>query len=258
MTPSIGFIGGGRVARILLHGWKSAEMLPESILVSDRNEEVLNRIAGEFPEIRTAGDDIARVAVQDVIFLAVHPPDAAAALEDLRGSLDRNAILVSLAPVVTIARIADMLGGFARIARVIPNAPSVVHCGYNPVVFSPSLEPKDRAVLGTLLEPLGDFFEVAEADLEAYAVITAMGPTCLWPQLYELETITGSFGLSPERAAQAVRKMAEGAVKTMAYADLSSDEIMDLIPVRPLGDDESTIREIYRTRLPALYRKLKG
>lgn len=258
MTPSIGFVGGGRVARILLHGWKTAGMLPESILVSDRNEEVLNRIAGEFPEIQTAKDDIALVAAQDVIFLAVHPPDAAAALGDLGRSLNRDAIMVSLAPKITIAWISDMLGGFARIARVIPNAPSMVHAGYNPVVFSPSLEPKDRAVLGTLLEPLGDFFEVAEVDLEAYAVITAMGPTYLWPQLYELETIAGSFGLSPDRAAQAVRKMAEGAVKTMAHADLNSDEIMDLIPVQPLGDDEATIREIHRTRLPALYRKLKG
>lgn len=245
------------MARILLHGWKSAGMLPESIIVSDKNREVLNRIGCDFPEIQTAEDGTVRVAAQEVVFLAVHPPDVAAALGDLRHSLDRNAILVSLAPGITIARIADMLGGFERIARVIPNAPSMVHCGYNPVTFAPSLDPEGRAVLGTLLGPLGDFFEVAEADLEAYAVITAMGPTYLWPQLDELETMAESFGLSRERAAEAVRKMAEGAVKTMIHADLSSDEIMDLIPVRPLGDDEATIREIYRTRLPALYRKLK-
>ena len=111
------------MARILLHGWKSAGMLPESIIVSDKNREVLNRIGCDFPEIQTAEDGTVRVAAQEVVFLAVHPPDVAAALGDLRHSLDRNAILVSLAPGITIARIADMLGGFERIARVIPNAP---------------------------------------------------------------------------------------------------------------------------------------
>ena len=36
------------------------------------------------------------------------------------------------------------------------------------------------------------------------------------------------------------------------------EDVIDLIPVKPLSDDEEAIREIYRSRLTPLYRKLKG
>ena len=127
---------------------------------------------------------------------------------------------------------------------------------YNPVTFAPSLDPEGRAVLGTLLGPLGDFFEVAEADLEAYAVITAMGPTNLWPQLDELETMAESFGLSPEEARAGLNAMVAGALQTMTDAGLGADEVMDLVPVKPIGGGEERIREIYQENLRGLYRKL--
>jgi pyrroline-5-carboxylate reductase len=98
----------------------------------------------------------------------------------------------------------------------------------------------------------------SETKPECASVISAMGPTYLWFQLYELEKIAVSFRLSPERAADAVRKMAEGTVKTMSWSHLTPEEVMDLVPVRPLGDDEAAIKELYWKRLPALFQNLKG
>ena len=40
-NKSIGFIGGGRVTRIFLEGWKRANDLPANIVVSDCNSESL-------------------------------------------------------------------------------------------------------------------------------------------------------------------------------------------------------------------------
>jgi hypothetical protein len=39
---------------------------------------------------------------------------------------------------------------------------------------------------------------------------------------------------------------------------LSPEEVIDLIPVRPLQNDEETIASAYRTRLTAIYQKLSG
>jgi pyrroline-5-carboxylate reductase len=38
---------------------------------------------------------------------------------------------------------------------------------------------------------------------------------------------------------------------------LSPIEVMDLIPVKPLGEEETNIRNMYRTKLQGLYGKLK-
>ena len=258
IQESIGFIGGGRVVRILLHGWKEAGALPERITVSDPNRAALDHLAGEFPGVRVVQDGNALAAGQDLVFLAVHPPDAGKVLGEIAPSLKPDAIVVSLMPKLTIAQLSAMLGGFGRIVRMIPNAPSMVMCGYNPVAFPREMATGERRKVETLLEPLGRYFEVPEGDLEAYAVISAMGPTYLWFQFYELEKIAVSFGLSPEKAAEAVRKMAEGAVQTMMWSGLTPEQVMDTIPVRPLGEDEAAIKEVYRKRLPALFQKLKG
>jgi len=52
--------------------------------------------------------------------------------------------------------------------------------------------------------------------------------------------------------------MIEGALRTMRSPDLSPDAVMDLIPVRPIAAGEDSIRELYRTNLTGLYRKLTG
>jgi pyrroline-5-carboxylate reductase len=38
---------------------------------------------------------------------------------------------------------------------------------------------------------------------------------------------------------------------------LAPGEVMDLIPVKPLAEMEPQVTEMYRTRLPALFQKIK-
>ena len=60
-----------------------------------------------------------------------------------------------------------MSGGFGRVARVIPNAPSIVRVGYNPVSFGPALDAAGRRIVRDVLGPLGECPKVPEAHLEA-------------------------------------------------------------------------------------------
>jgi pyrroline-5-carboxylate reductase len=51
--------------------------------------------------------------------------------------------------------------------------------------------------------------------------------------------------------------MLKGTLKIVKDSGLSPAEVMDLIPVKPLGGEEANIRNIYRTKLQGLYGKLK-
>jgi len=64
--------------------------------------------------------------------------------------------------------------------------------------------------------------------------------------------------LDAEEAAEATYRMVAGAARTLRESGLLPEDVIDLIPVKPLSDDEEAIREIYRSRLSPLYRKLKG
>jgi pyrroline-5-carboxylate reductase len=257
-AKSVGFIGGGRVVQIILGGWEKTGRMPGDVVVSDSSAEVLERLKARHPEIRTAHCDNREPAKQDLVFAALHPPVMGGCLSEIKPCLRSDAVLFSLAPKLTVAKLAAVLGGFDRIVRVIPNAPSIIGAGFNPICFSGSLDPKERTEISALLGALGKCPEVEENKLEAYAILTAMGPTYLWFQFCELQAISESFGLSRQEAQTGTYEMISGAVTTFFESGLSADQVLDLIPVKPLGEDEATFKTAYHARLEGLYAKLKN
>jgi len=254
---SIGFIGGGRITRIFLGGWKRAGAMPGDVVVSDTNVETLSKLKADFPGIAAAGDDNRKAAAASVVFLAVHPPVMGGVLDGLTGAIPKETAVISLAPKFTLARISDALGGHVRLARMIPNAPSLIGAGFNPMVFGDGM-PKDvRGGLRELLASLGECVEVAERKLEAYALISGMGPTYLWFQLETLRELGRGFGLDDADLTPALKRTVCGSARTLFESGLTPAQVTDLIPVRPLAEDEDAIRECFRKRLPALFEKIK-
>jgi pyrroline-5-carboxylate reductase len=257
-NKSFGFIGAGRIVKIILGGLKKAGSLPSNIVVSDAGEGILNRLKQDFPEIDAVPNGNQQAAKQDVVFVALHPPVIGNVLVEIRSDLNPSCILVSLAPKLTINKISDLLGGFDRIARMIPNAPSIINEGYNPVAFHPALAGADKDSLLAVFKTLGDSPEVEEAKLESYAVLTAMGPTYLWFQFYELQNLGRQFGLTDHELRAGISKMITGTVETMFESGLPPEEVMDLIPVKPLLEEETYMKNAYSSKLTALYQKLKS
>ncbi len=256
--PSVGFVGSGRVAHIILGGLKKAGLMPAQVVASDVDLVVLTRLQAKFPEIQIAHNNNREPASQDMVFLGLHPPVLGGSLGEIKGCLKSCAIVISLAPKLSRAKITEGLAGFDRIVRLIPNAASIIGSGYNPISFSPTLTVGEKDKVVSFLSALGQCPEVAEDKLEAYAIVTAMGPTYLWFQLQELRKIAESFGLSQEEAGIGVAQMIAGAGKTLFGSGMTADEVMDLIPVKPLGEEEAGIKTMYHAKLEPLYKKLKG
>lgn len=255
-TQTVGFIGAGRVARIILGGWKHAGKMPQRIVLYDADPSVAEALNSLGSEIAVT-ESIAEAAAQDTVFLAVHPPTIKDATEAMRSHLKADAVVVSLAPKFTISKLSEMLEGFRRIARLIPNAPSIVGRGYNPMACNEVLSEQEKQALREMMEPLGDCPEVDEDHLEAYAILSAMGPTYFWPQIYALQSLGEDFGLSKQATTEALDKMLWGTVATIKESGLSPEQVQDLIPVKPMADEVQTLCESYEQKLKGLMEKIK-
>lgn len=258
METIVGFIGGGRVTRLLLEALRRADGLPKQVVVYDpegKNLERLSTIVGD--RLVKADTNRAVAEAANWVFLAVHPPIAAEVCGQIKSELKKDAILISLIPTIRLHHLSGMLNGFNRIVRMIPNAPSVIGRGYNPVVYSDALTTGDRSSLVSLFRHWGESPEVPEEHLEAYAIITGMGPTYFWFQWLELERLGSDFGIPKTHLRPAVTAMITGAMELLSRSDLPAEEVLDLIPVHPLKNDEETIRQIFQNRLGSLYQKLK-
>ena len=124
-SRSVGFVGGGRITAIFLEALGGRGLALDRVTVSDTSTEVLSKLSARFPAITTTAVNGESAACERV-FLALHPPALKAVLPEIAPRVRKDAFVVSLAPVLTLARLPQMLGGFARLARVLPNAPSFV------------------------------------------------------------------------------------------------------------------------------------
>ncbi len=253
MKKSIGFIGCGRVTRIILQAFQNKGFTTLKVVVSDTNNDVTANLQRLFPFITIAPAEEA--AKQSILFIALHPPVIMETLDKLKGFISPDAIVISLAPKITIEMISGKLNGLIKVARLIPNATSVINEGFNPVAFSKGFTPKEDIL--DLLRLLGDTFETEESKLEAYAIVSAMLPTYFWFQWQECVKIGEQIGLTGEESRQAVAATLDKAIQTLFSSGMTCDQVIDLIPVKPLGEYERQIREIFNTKLIGLFEKIQ-
>jgi pyrroline-5-carboxylate reductase len=114
---------------------------------------------------------------------------------------------------------------------MIPNAPSILGIGYNPIAFSDTLSAAEKTELLGLFQSWGQCPQVAEDKLEAYAILTAMGPTYFWFQWQEMLQLGLSFGLDRPEVETGLAGMINGGVSTLYESGLSPEVVMDLVPV---------------------------
>jgi len=255
MKKSIGFIGSGRVTRILLQAFKNKNAKFSKIIVTDINSDVSGNLKKSFPEIQV--DNASVAASQDIVFISLHPPVVMDTLELIKGSITSNTIVISLAPKINIAKISSKLNQTKNIARLIPNATSFINEGYNPVCFSTEFTRNEKKPLLDLLRLMGNTFEVPEEKLESYAIMSAMLPTYFWFQWKELSEIGQKIGLTEKESNDSINDTLIASLNLMFKSGLKTTEVMDLIPVKPIGEHEVQIAEIYRSKLTGLFEKIK-
>ena len=108
-----------------------------------------------------------------------------------------------------------------------------------------------------MLSMLGHTFEVAEEKLESYAIMSAMLPTYFWFQWKELAEIGQKIGLNEDESKDSIHETLIASLNLMYKSGLTPQEVIDLIPVKPIGEHESQITEIYNNKLIGLFEKIK-
>jgi len=254
-TQHLGFIGGGKITRILLQAIKNKALNLESVKVFDPDPGTISALRNDFPDLEPVSSP-GEAAEQEIVFLAVHPPVMMESIGKITERLSSSTIVISLSPKITIEKMATVLPT-TKIIRMIPNATSFINKGYNPITFHASFSKKEKKAITKLLKNAGKTIEVEEPMLEGYAIVSAMLPTYFWFQWKKLEEIAVQTGFTKAQAEKVIHKTLKRSLKLYYKSDLSPEEVIDLIPVKPIGDREAEIEQMLETKLLGLYEKIK-
>lgn len=157
---NVGIIGYGSMGKMLLEKFSESGQVSGNLLVANRTREKLADV-GE--PVIVCGSYAELAACSDIIFLCVLPAGMKTVLEEIRGDLKEDSLIVSLNGSVTFGQLGTAVK--QKMAKAIPAVTAEINRSQTLVCFNELAEPADKKRLKQLLEAVGDVIELPENEM---------------------------------------------------------------------------------------------
>ena len=228
-TLAIGFVGAGQMATALANGFLRAGLISaDRLLACDALPAAVERFA-KATGARTVPSNAEATQQADVVILAVKPQHLPGVLDELRGKLTAQQLVISIAAGVRLDTIAERLGPGPRLVRVMPNTPCLIGQGASAYALGRSATPADNALVRQLLEAVGVAVAVSESSLDAVTGLSGSGPAFVYVMIEALADGGVRMGLPRDvalaLAAQTVKGAADMVLSTGQHPALLKDQV---------------------------------
>ncbi|QDT40474.1 Pyrroline-5-carboxylate reductase [Gimesia alba] len=225
----VGFIGAGRMATALGAGLISSGFTkPDHVSASDTYDaarETFTRETGA----QAVESNLAVVEQSEIIVLSVKPQHVSEVLEEIKGTLTDQQLLVSIAAGCPLSLFVEKLGKTKRLIRVMPNTPCLVKQGASAFARGGQASETDASLVESLLSTVGTAVEVPESQLDAVTGLSGSGPAYIYQIIEALSDGGVRMGLprhiATQLAAQTVKGAAEMVLETGEHPGALKDAV---------------------------------
>lgn len=232
MNKKIGFIGCGKMASAIIAG----------VLKSDLREKLIIKGSEVNPEIAEAAerrlgipvltDNNALVMDSDIIFIATKPNYVENILEEIKGEITDNKLIVSIAAGVSTEKINKIIGQ-KRVIRVMPNTPALVGQGMSGVCKGEFATEEDAEFVMNLLSSIGKCIEVEENQIDIVTAISGSGPAFFYKVIEDMARAGEKLGLEYEKSLMLATQTALGsAVMVENRGETSVQTLIDNVATK--------------------------
>lgn len=232
-------IGAGNIGRILLNRLLSSGVPAVNLAVIDCDLERAEAVARQFgAKPIPLSEEAIRTA--EVILLAAPPKSVFDLLARMRGWFRSGQLVISFAAGVPLAIMEFMFPAEVMVVRVMPNAPSLVGQGMNPVAYGSRVTPEGKAVVSAILASLGETVQVSDEQMNWCVGLSGAAMRSLLPVLEGMIKAGMEAGLTPQDARRVAAQVMLGTAALALQTDLSFDEIKMLTPMQTVNEAEVT------------------
>ena len=221
----VAVVGAGIMGEALISALISAGVNPELITISEKRADRSAELIAKY-SIKQApiAENVADAAA---LLLVVKPQDMAAVLEEIKGSINPAAVVISFAAGKTISFISNGLGIGNPVVRVMPNTPTMVGAGMAAASFGPGVtEAHKKFVLG-FLAATGKVIEVAEDLQDAVTATSGSGPAYFFAFVEAMVAGAKELGLSDGDATTLTVQTIVGAAKLLDESGKSATTLRE-------------------------------
>ncbi|MDH5183463.1 MAG: pyrroline-5-carboxylate reductase [Gammaproteobacteria bacterium] len=250
---SIGFIGGGNMARSLIGGL-IADHYPNTLIsVSEPDAATRGKLAAEF-SIQTVEDNQQLASSVDVLVLAVKPQMMKQVTEAMRDSVQaKHPLVVSIAAGIRAESLDAWLGGNVALVRTMPNTPSLVGSGAAGLYANALVSEAQKATAESILRAVGLTLWVKdETQIDHVTALSGSGPAYFFLILEALEAAGTKLGLPQESARLLALQTAYGAAK-MALESPEDAATLRQRVTSPGGTTEQALKVLEEGKIRELF-----
>lgn len=231
----IAIIGAGNIGKILLERMISSGVPGSHLMVCDINEEKANKAALDFGvETHTISD--LHFFDASLILLCVGPKAVLPTVKELASYVKPGQILVSFAAAVPIYKIIKLIPSDTTVVRIMPNVPSIIGMGMNPVCFGIGANQETRALIFELLNCLGETIEIPDELMDKAVGLSGAAIRSVLPAMEGMVRAGMDAGFSEEQTRILVSQSFLGVAALVKEGKLPIQELKKLTPMETLTE----------------------
>jgi len=208
----IGLIGPGAMGEAMLSGILAKKLTaPGNIAASgpiiERNEEITERY-----KIQTFSENALAAKPADVVILSVKPQDLPRVLDSLKGSVKKDALVLSIVAGASTAKISRLLG-HKKIVRSMPNTPAQIGEGITVWCCTDEVDEEQKEIASAILGAFGEeIFVDEEKYLDKATALSGTGPAYIYLFMEAMVDAGVHLGFSRRIAEKLVTETVRGSV----------------------------------------------
>ena len=258
----LAFIGCGVMAEAIITGLLRKQLVsPDQIVGSHpraaRREELHEKYGIQmFEENREAAVAVYPAGPDSgsVLVLAVKPQRLRGVLQELKGSIHQDQLVVSIVAGAKIETIADELL-HAAVVRTMPNTPAQIGEGVTAWTPSAAVNEKQEHQVRAMLDALGKTVRVDnERQIDMATALSATGPTYIFLVMEALIDAGVHMGFSRHVAQELVHQMMLGAVLFARESHKHPAELRNMV-TSPGGTSAEAIYQMEKGSLRTVLSK---
>jgi pyrroline-5-carboxylate reductase len=235
INKRVAVIGAGNIGKMLLERMRKMGVPADLMLVCDSDPERAKSAAAPVgASVFDLTDPTGCEA--DVWLLCPGPKALLPVLQRLASRLRSGQVVVSFAAAVPMAKLEALIAEGVSLVRVMPNMPSLVGRGMNPVCFSEKAAPEARALVLELLDSLGKTIEVRDDQMNWCVGLTGAAMRSVLPAIEGMIRAGIEAGLSEADARLIAAQVVIGTAGLVKHTSLSLTEIKNLTPMETLDE----------------------
>lgn len=212
MSSKIAFIGPGVMAEAMIGGLIRQKLEhPKSLIAAGPSGERLAELEKRYA-IGVELDNARAASQASVVVLSVKPQKLDKVLKGLRGSIQPEALVLSIVAGATIEKISQGLD-HPIVVRSMPNTPAQIGEGITVWTVSNSVSEEQKATARRLLTALGDeIFVEEETYLDMATALSGTGPAYVFLFMEAMVDAGVHLGFPRRIAEELVAKTVRGSV----------------------------------------------